>query len=73
MYKANMRMVLLSSRNVVHSCKYHVVWCPEYQRQGLADGIDERLKTIVCSAVAERDASVIGGEVMPDHMHLLIC
>ena len=25
-----------SNRNVVYSCKYHVVWCPKYRRKVLA-------------------------------------
>ena len=72
MYTENILTSLWSSRNVVHSCKYHVVWCPKYRRKVLVDGIDERLKAIICSAVAERDAAVIEMEVMPDHVHLLV-
>lgn len=67
-----MRMVLRSNNNVVFSCKYHVVWCPKYRRKVLVDGIDERLKAIIRSVVAERDAAVIEMEVMPDHVHLLV-
>ena len=65
-------MVLRSNNNVVYSCKYHVVWCPKYRRKVLVDGIDERLKAIIRSVVAERDAAVIEMEVMPDHVHLLV-
>jgi putative transposase len=32
-----------SNRNVVYSCKYHVVWRPKYRRRVLVEGIDERL------------------------------
>ena len=67
-----MRIVLRSNHNVVFSCKYHVVWCPKYRRKVLVDGVDERLKAIVRSVVAERDAVVIEMEVMPDHVHLLV-
>ena len=67
-----MRIVLRSNHNVVFSCKYHVVWCPKYRRKVLVDGVDERLKAIVRSVVAERDAAVIEMEVMPDHVHLLV-
>ena len=65
-------MVLRSNHNVVFSCKYHVVWCSKYRRKVLVDGIDERLKAVICSVVAERDATVIEMEVMPDHVHLLV-
>ena len=67
-----MRTVLRSNHNVVFSCKYHVVWCPKYRRKVFVDGIDERLKAIIRSVVAERDATVIEMEVMPDHVHLLV-
>jgi len=29
-----------SNRNVVYSCKYHVVFCPKYRRDVLVDGAD---------------------------------
>ena len=61
-----------SNRNVVYSCKYHVVWCPKYRRKVLVDGIDERLKEILYAAAEERQAEIIELEVMPDHVHLLI-
>ena len=38
----------------------------------LTDGVDERLKDIICSAAVERDAAITEMEVMPDHVHLLI-
>lgn len=61
-----------SNRNVVYSCKYHVVWCPKYRRKVLVDGVDERLKEILYAAAEERQAEIIELEVMPDHVHLLI-
>ena len=67
-----MRTVLRSNRSVVFSCKYHVVWCPKYRRKVLVDGVDERLKTIVRSTVAEQNGTVIEMEVMPDHVQLLV-
>jgi putative transposase len=61
-----------SNRNVVYSCKYHVVWCPKYRRKVLVDGVDERLKEILYAAAEERQAEIIELEVMPDQVHLLI-
>ncbi|MBF0483061.1 MAG: IS200/IS605 family transposase [Desulfovibrionaceae bacterium] len=60
-----------SNRNVVYSCKYHVIWCPKYRRKVLVDGVDARLKEIIFDAVNELEAEVIEVEVMPDHVHLL--
>ena len=61
-----------SNRNVLYSCKYHVVWCPKFRRPVLIDGVDERLKIILLHVVDETRSELIGIEVMPDHVHLLV-
>lgn len=61
-----------SNRNVVYSCKYHVVWCPKYRRPVLVNGVDGRLKDIIRETCAEIHAELIEMEVMPDHVHLLV-
>ena len=61
-----------SNRNVVYSCKYHVVWCPKYRRPVLVNGVDGRLKDIIRETCAEMHAELIEMEVMPDHVHLLV-
>lgn len=61
-----------SNRNVVYSCKYHVVWCPKYRRPVLVNGVDGRLKDIILETCAEIHAELIEMEVMPDHVHLLV-
>ena len=61
-----------SNRNIVYSCKYHVVWCPKYRRGVLVSGVEERLKTVLREVAQERQAEVIELEVMPDHVHLLV-
>lgn len=63
-YKAN--------RNVVYKCYYHVVWCPKYRRKVLHSGVDERLKQVVHEVCNELGAELMGFEVMPDHVHLLV-
>jgi putative transposase len=66
------RVTYKSNRNVVYSCKYHVVWCPKYRRDVLKDGAEGRLKEIIHSVCREHDAEVLEVEVMPDHVHLLV-
>lgn len=61
-----------SNRNVVYSCKYHVVWCPKYRRKVLTGEIEMRLKELIAETAKGIDADVIEMEVMPDHVHLLI-
>ena len=61
-----------SNRNVVYSCKYHVVWCPKYRRKVLMNGADERLKELIREVAAEHRADILELEVMPNHVHLLM-
>lgn len=61
-----------SNNNVTYSCKYHVVWCPKYRRPVLIDGIDIRLKEIICDVANESHADILELEVMPDHVRLLV-
>lgn len=68
----NTGMDYKSNRNIVFSCKYHVVFCPKYRRKVLAGEVETRLKEIVHDVAAETDVDVIEMEVMPDHLHLLV-
>ena len=61
-----------SNRNVVYSCKYHVVWCPKYRRKVLTDEIATRLKELIIETAEGINADVIEMEVIPDHVHLLV-
>jgi putative transposase len=60
-----------SNRNIVGSCKYHVVWCPKYRRPVLVNDVDIRLKEIIHQTVTELQSEVSELQVMPDHVHLL--
>ena len=60
-----------SNRNIVYSCKYHVVFCPKYRRKVLDEPIAARLKEIIHEVAAETESEVIELEVMPEHVHLL--
>ena len=35
-----------SNKNIVYSCKYHIVWCPKYRRKVLVGDVEKRLKEI---------------------------
>jgi len=65
-------MELKSNRNIVYSCKYHVVWCPKYRRKVLVDEVATRLRGIIIEQARMQDADVIEMEIMPDHVHLLV-
>ena len=61
-----------SSRHVVYSSKYHVVWCPKYRRKVLIGVVAARLERILRDLCEELEAEVIALEIMPDHVHLLV-
>lgn len=61
-----------SNRNVVYSCKYHVVWCPKYRRKVLEGKIAARLMQILRQVAKQIKAEIIALEAMPDHVHLLV-
>ena len=63
---------LKSNRNIVYSCKYHLVWCPKYRRKVLVDEVETRLSGIIIEQARRQDAEVIEMEIMPDHVHLLV-
>ena len=65
-------MDVRSNRNVVYSCRYHVVWCPKYRRAVLRDGIDTRLLALIDEAVAAKDGELLEVSVQPDYVHLLV-
>lgn len=68
----NASMKYKSNRNVVYSCKYHVVWCPKYRRKVLVNSVDIRLKELITQICQEIQVEIIEMEIMPDHIHLLI-
>ncbi len=61
-----------NNKNIVYSCKYHVVWCPKFRRPVLTEEVEPRLKTILRGVAAEKEAEILELEIMPDHVHLLV-
>ena len=60
------------TNKTVYSAKYHLIWCPKYRRRVLIAQVETRLKEIIGDVVATVGGTVIGLEVMPDHVHLLV-
>jgi putative transposase len=61
-----------SNRNVVYSCKYHVVWCPKYRRSVLVQPVQIDLSRIISEICFERKTEILAQEIMLDHVHLLV-
>ncbi|MEQ4717280.1 IS200/IS605 family transposase [Nonomuraea sp. B19D2] len=49
-----------------------MVWCPKYRRRVPGGRIETRLKELICKVIEEKGAWLVGLEVMPDHVHLLV-
>jgi len=60
-----------SNKNIVYSCKYHVIWCPKYRRKVLINGVDNHLKNIVKEVCHESLADLLEIEVIADHVHIM--
>ena len=61
-----------TTETTVYCCRYHIIFCPKYRRKVLREPIAERFKQIVMSMQEEQNFYVLGMEVMPDHVHLLL-
>jgi len=64
---AKFHVLYKSNRNVVYSCKYHVIWCPKFRRKVLVDGVD-----IIQDICKDLKSEILEMEIMPDHVHLLL-
>ena len=65
-------MSFRSNRNIIYSCKYHIVWCPKYRRKVLVGKVEDRFKDILIEVAEDRQVRLIEVEVMPDHVHMLV-
>ena len=61
-----------SSYSLVYSCQYHVIWCPKYRRKVLQEPLAGRLKALIEEKQSDYGYTVMGMEIMPDHVHLLL-
>ncbi len=61
-----------SNKNIVYSCKYHIIWCTKYRRDIIKNNIEEDLKNIIQNVANDLNVEVLEIETMPDHVHLLV-
>jgi putative transposase len=61
-----------SNPSIVYSWQYHVVFCPKYRRKVLRPLLDSRLKALILEKQADYGSMVLGMDVMPDHVYLLL-
>lgn len=61
-----------NNKNIIYSCKYHVVWCPKYRSKVLVGDVEVRLKALVFKISNELKSEVIEVETDTDHIHILV-
>ncbi len=61
-----------SNGNVSYSCKYYMVWCPNYRRKVLMEDIVGRWKQISSGVCQEQQSTILRLGSMSDHVYLLI-
>ena len=61
-----------ASYSLVYSCQYHVIGCPKYRRSVLHEPPASRLKELIEDKQSDYGYAVLGIEIMPDHVHLLL-
>lgn len=52
------------SSHCVFNLGYHIIWCPKYRRKVLVNGIDERLKELLCQKALQIGVTIEKMEVM---------
>jgi len=61
-----------TTKHLVYSCQYHIIFCPKYRRRVLTGDIETRLKELILEKQEEYGYEVLDMEVMQDHVHLLL-
>ena len=51
---------------------YHIVWCTEYRKPVLKDGVDVIVKQTIAQTCTDNEWALRSIEVMPDHVHMFI-
>ena len=53
-------------------CKYHIVFTPKYRRKIIYNQLRADIQTIIKDVCKWKGVEIIEGNMMPDHIHLLL-
>ena len=53
-------------------CKYHVIWIPKYRKKSIFGDLRKYLGEIFRELAKQKECTVIEGDLMPDHVHILL-
>lgn len=52
--------------------KYHIVFAPKFRRKVAYGNLKEDIRDIISILCKRKGVNIMGGEVCPDHIHLLV-
>lgn len=53
-------------------CEYHIVWIPKYRRKALYGKVRVDVREIIRTLCKYKNVAIVAGNVMPDHIHLVV-
>ena len=53
-------------------CKYHIVFTPKYRRKVIYNQLKADIREILRSLCKYKGVEILEGELMPDHIHMLV-
>ena len=53
-------------------CKYHIIFTPNYRRKIIYNQLRRDIRQIIKDLCAWKGVEIIEGNMMPDHVHLLV-
>jgi REP-associated tyrosine transposase len=54
------------------NCKYHIVFAPKFRRKAIYGELREDIREIIKMLCERKGIEILEGELMPDHIHLLM-
>lgn len=61
-----------SLSHTIWNCKYHIVFAPKYQRQGIYGKIKKNIGNIIRKLCEWKGVEITEAEACPDHIHMLV-
>ncbi len=60
------------SSHSIYDLKYHIVWITKYRKTVLKGDVAVRAREIIRQVCKENDVEIVKGNVLPDHIHMLL-
>lgn len=68
----NMSNLYKSLSHSTYDCKYHIVFIPKCRKKAIYGAVRQHLGTIFHELARQKEATIIEGHMMLDHVHILM-